>query len=204
MASSSDVDAFVRRLEHRVARAVEGHSRGALAYSGGLASTILAMVARKRCALVCVVAGVEGSPDLQAARAAKAHLDYRVEYVILSRADAIRIRTRIVASHPRLSRGDIDNLVPLHAALEAAREGPMFSGFGSSPLGAEMLAALRRLDVSIPIRDVARGGTLSRAILEDAALMLGLPATWARVAHRSPVEGAGLRDLLQSSDRHRE
>ena len=198
MASSSGVDAFVRRLEHRVAQEVEGHSRGALAYSGGLASTILAMVARKRCALVCVVAGVEGSPDLQAARAAKAHLDYRVEYVVLSRADAIRIRTQIVTSHPKLSGRGIDNLVPLHAALEAAKEGPMLSGFGSSPLGAEMLAALRRLDVSIPIREVTRGGTLSRAMLQEAATMLGLPATWARVAHRSPVEGAGIRDFLRS------
>ncbi len=196
MASSRDVDAFIRRLERRVAREVEGRSRSALAYSGGLASTVLAMIARKRCALVCVVAGVEGSPDVQAARAAKAHLDYRVEYVILSRPDAIRIRTQIATAHPKLPRGDVDNLVPLHAALETADGDPMLSGFGPPRLGAEMVAALRGLDVSLPIRAVARGVTLSRTMLRDAAMKLGLPATWAHVAHRSPAEGAGIRELF--------
>jgi Asparagine synthase len=196
MASSRDVDAFVRRLERRVAQEVEGRSRNALAYSGGLASTLLAMIARKRCALVCVVAGVEGSPDLQGARAAKAHLDYRVEYVILNRAEAIRIRTQIVKAHPKLPRSEVDNLVPLHAALETADGGPILSGFGPPRLGAEMITALRRLDVSLPIREVGRGVTLSRTMLRDAAMMLGLPATWARVAHRSPAEGAGIRELF--------
>jgi Asparagine synthase len=196
MASSRHVDAFVRRLERRVAREVEGRSRSALAYSGGLASTLLAMIARKRCALVCVVAGVEGSPDLQAARAAKAHLDYRVEYVILNRAEAIRIRTQIVTAHPKLPRRDVDNLVPLHAALETADRGPTLSGFGPPRLGAEMITALRSLDVSLPIREVSRGVPLSRTMLRDAAMMLGLPATWARVAHRSPAEGAGIRELF--------
>jgi len=196
MASSRDVDAFVRRLEHRVAQEVEGRPRAALAYSGGLASTLLAMIARKRCALVCVVAGVEGSPDLLAAKAAKAHLDYRVEYVILNRADAVRIRTQIATARPKLPRSDVDNLVPLHAALETADGGPMLSGFGPPRLGVEMVAALRSLDVSLPIRAVARGVTLSRTMLRDAAMMLGLPATWARVTHRSPVEGAGIRELF--------
>src|SRR6266705_6984611 len=136
MASSHDVDRFVRRLEHRVAQEVKGRPRIVLAYSGGLASTLIAMIARKRCTLVCVVAGLEGSPDVQAARAAKLHLDYRVEYDILSRADAIRIRAQIATAHPKLTQGDIDNLVPLHAALETADGGPMLSGFGPSRFGA--------------------------------------------------------------------
>src|SRR3989442_14687062 len=112
MASSRDVDAFVRRLEHRVAQEVKGRPRTALAYSGGLASTLLAMIARKRCALGCVVAGIEGSPDVPAARAAKLHLDYRLEDHILSRADAIRIRAQIATAHPKLTRSDMNNLVP--------------------------------------------------------------------------------------------
>ena len=196
MASSRDVDVFVRRLEHRVAQEVKGRPRSALAYSGGLASTLLAMIARKRCALVCVVAGVEGSPDLLAARAAKTHLDYRVEYVMLNRAEAIRIRTQIATAHPRLPRSDVENLVPLHAALGTADRGPMLSGLGPSRFDAAMVAALRRLEVTFPIHAVARGATLSRTMLRDAAMLLGLPATWAHVAHRSPAEGAGLRELF--------
>src|SRR2546427_5326316 len=204
MASSRDVDAFVRRLEHWVAEEVKGRSRAALAYSGGLASTLLAMIARKRCALVCEVAGIEGSPDVQAARAAKLHLDYRVEYDILSRADAIRIRAQIATAHPKLTRSDIDNLVPLHAALETADGGSMLSGFGPSRFGAGMVAALRRVDVAFPIHAVARGATVSRTMLRDAALMLGLPTPWAHVAHRSPAEGAGIREVLRSSVRYHE
>ena len=204
MTSSRDVDAFVRRLEHWVAQEVKGRPRAALAYSGGLASTLLAMIARKRCALVCVVAGIEGSPDVQAARAAKLHLDYRVEYDILSRADAIRIRAQIATAHPKLTRSDIDNLVPLHAALETADGGSMLSGFGPSRFGAGMVAALRRVDVAFPIHAVARGATVSRAMLRDAALMLGLPTPWAHVAHRSPAEGAGIREVLRSSVRYHE
>src|SRR5437879_12943509 len=103
MASSRDVDGFVRRLENRVAQEVKGRPRTALAYSGGLASTLLAMIARKRCALVCVVAWIEGSPAVRAARAAKLHLDYRVEYGILCRADAIPMWPLLAAAHPKLT-----------------------------------------------------------------------------------------------------
>src|SRR5947209_17992943 len=156
MASSRDVDAFVRRLEHRVAQEVKGRPRTALAYSGGLASTLLAMIARKRCALVCVVAGIEGSPDVQAARAAKLHLDYRVEYDILSRADAIRIRAQIATAHPKLTRSDIDKLVPLHAALETAAGGSMLSGFGPSRFGAGMVVASWRVDGTLPVPALPR------------------------------------------------
>src|SRR5207245_1879662 len=82
-----------------------------------------------------------------------------------------------------LTRSDIDNLVPLHAALETADGGPMLSGFGPSRFGAGMVAALRRVDVTFPIHAVARGATVSRAMLRDAALRLGLPTPWAHVAH---------------------
>src|SRR5437870_13061248 len=102
MASSRHVDALVHRLETAIAQEIHGRGRVALAYSGGLASTLIAMIARKRCALDCVVAGVYGSLDVLAAKAAKAHLDYLVEYVIMSREDALRIRAQIVRSHPGL------------------------------------------------------------------------------------------------------
>src|SRR2546426_920666 len=59
MASSRHVDAFVRRLEDGIAQEIHARSRVALAYSGGLASTLIAMIARKRCVLDCIVAGVE-------------------------------------------------------------------------------------------------------------------------------------------------
>ena len=196
MPSSRRVDAFVRRLEHVIAREVEGRDRVALAYSGGLASTLVAMLARKRCALDCIVAGVDGSPDVLAARAAKAHLDYRVEYLILNQMDAMRIRARIAAAHPELPARDLDDLVPLHAALEHVEGRTLLSGFGLPPLSTAIVAALGRAEVALPIRAASHGTTLSRSTVRAAATALGLPAEWARAAHRSAAAGAGIRDFF--------
>jgi len=176
MASSRHVDAFVRRLEDGIAQEIHARSRVALAYSGGLASTLIAMIARKRCVLDCIVAGVDGSPDILAAKAAKAHLDYRVEYVILSREDAMRIRAQIVRSDPELPPRDADSLVPLHATLQ-------------------------RANVVWPLRAIARGTALSRSAIRAAATSLGLPPEWARVSHRAPANGAGIQDWLRGSNK---
>ena len=196
MASSRHVDAFVRRLEDGIAQEIHARSRVALAYSGGLASTLIAMIARKRCVLDCIVAGVDGSSDILAAKAAKAHLDYRVEYVILSREDAMRIRARIARSHPGLPR-DLDNLVPVHAALERAEGRTMLSGFGVPRPGAAMVAALGGAAVVMPLHAIAGGTTLSRSAIRAAATSLGLPPEWARVSHRAPAKGAGIQDWLR-------
>ena len=199
MASSRHVDALVHRLETAIAQEIDGRGRVALAYSGGLASTLIAMIARKRCELDCVVAGVDGSSDVVAAKAAKSHLDYRIEVVILRREDAMRIRARIEASHPGLQPRDIDNLVPLHAALERSEGRPMLAGFGVPRPGSAMVAALRRAGVVWPLRTIAPEMLLSRPTLRAAATALGLPSEWARVSHRPPVDGAGIRDWLRES-----
>ncbi len=201
MASSRHVDAFVRRLEDGIAQEIHARSRVALAYSGGLASTLIAMIARKRCVLDCIVAGVDGSPDILAAKAAKAHLDYRVEYVILSREDAMRIRAQIVRSDPELPPRDADSLVPLHATLERAEGRTMLSGFGAPRPSAAMVAALGRADVVWPLRAIARGTALSRSAIRAAATSLGLPPEWARVSHRAPANGAGIQDWLRGSNK---
>src|SRR3989475_10125250 len=156
MASSRHVDAFVRRLEDGIAQEIHARSRVALAYSGGLASTLIAMIARKRCVLDCIVAGVDGSPDILAAKAAKAHLDYRVEYVILSREDAMRIRARIARSHRGAARAR-DPLAPVHAARARARAEPIVWGCSvSRPRGARR-AARGRAPCVTPLRARPRG-----------------------------------------------
>src|SRR5437899_10797034 len=99
MASSRHVDAFVRRLGDGIAREIHGRSRVALAYSGGLASTLIAMIARKRCALDCVVAGVDGSPDVLAAKAAKANPDYGSSTGSSVREDPRRFGARLLRPH---------------------------------------------------------------------------------------------------------
>ena len=201
MASSRHVDALVHRLETAIAQEIHGRGRVALAYSGGLASTLIAMIARKRCELDCVVAGVDGSSDVVAAKAAKSHLDYRIEVVILRREDAMRIRARIEASHPGLRPRDIDNLVPLHAALERAEGRTMLSGFGVARPDSATVAALGGAAVVWPLHTIARETSLTRSAIRTAATALGLPPEWARVSHRAPAEGAGIRDWLRGSNK---
>lgn len=95
MGTTHRVASPVRRLEETIATLVSARDSVILAYSGGLASTLIAMIARKRCDLRCVVAGVESSPDVEAAKLAKCYLDYRVEYVYLAEPEARSFGERI-------------------------------------------------------------------------------------------------------------
>src|SRR5207244_12842681 len=105
--------ACVERLEGRMANLVSEETRVILAYSGGLASTLVAMVARKRCDLVCVVAGVEDSAAVRAAKAAKAHLDYRAQFVQPDIEGTRRLRQRINATTRHVSATAVRALLPV-------------------------------------------------------------------------------------------
>ena len=201
MKSTRGVSAFVRRLEDLIAEEVAGRDRVTLAYSGGLASTLVAMVARKRTDLECIVAGVDGSPDIRTAKIAKDFLDYRMEYILLDPRETRRIHERLGVVYPRLSPRDRETLVPIHAVLERTRGRLVMCGFGSPRLQEDVAAALRRAEVSAPLQVLARGRALPRAILRAAATALGLPSEWARTPHRAPGVGAGIDHLLHETPR---
>ncbi|MGI0150153.1 MAG: hypothetical protein ACREDF_11560 [Thermoplasmata archaeon] len=190
------VSAFVRRLEDRIEELVEGHDRVALAYSGGLASTLVAMVARKRCELDCLVAGSPESADVRAANAAKQHMDYRIESILLDAAETGRIRRRLAATRPTLSPHAFRTLLPLFAVVERAEGNAWLAGFGSPRISPAIASELHRLEVRTPLVDLSAGRPLSRANLQAAAMSLGLPEEWARVSHRAPADGAGIAAFL--------
>jgi hypothetical protein len=189
------VNAFVDRLEDRIEDLVRGQARIALAYSGGLASTLVAMVARKRCDLGCVVAGSAESADVRAGKAAKQHMDYRIELVVLDAAETRRIRERLAAARS-LSARTIRALIPLFAVVERAEGRTCLTGFGGSRVDPEIIAEFQRLRVSAPLLDLSSAGTVSRAMMRTAAMLLGLPEEWARVPHRAPADGAGIATFL--------
>src|SRR5207253_293260 len=114
METSRDARGFLRRLEDRIEELVSRDDRVSLAFSGGLTSTLLATVARKRCDLICLVAGSPASPGARASTRAKQPFDSRLESVLL-----------------------------------------------------------------------------------EAAISLGLPEEWARVAHRPPADGSGIGGLSE-------
>ena len=164
---------FVGQLEDRIADLVSRHDRVALAYSGGLSSTLLAMVARKRCDLACSVAGTKSSEDVRAAKAAKAHLDYRVQFVQLDLEGTLRIRERIEASNGRLSSTAVRALVPLRAVLEVMPNYSMLTGFGPQRIDEEIERALQASGVQCPLLDLSRSRPLPRSILRAAATLVG-------------------------------
>ncbi len=190
------VVAFVRELETAVDVAVVGPQRPVLAFSGGLTSLVLAMVARKRSDLRCLVAGVEGSADIAAAKRAKDSFEYRVEVVPL---DAARVRTiaaGLAADFPGLTGPQRRELVPLRAVLLRAPETRVLAGLRGTRHSVELGQAAERAGARLPLLHVLGGGA-SRETVRSAALHLGLPAAWARVRHRSPSEGAGIVEFLR-------
>src|SRR5216117_3201189 len=138
MGTPRGVLAFVERLERRMADLLSEETRVILAYSGGLSSTLVAMVARKRCDLVCVVAGVEGSSDVRAARAAKDHLDYRIQSVPLDRAGTRRIIERLGANNREVAGTTMHALVPLRAVMEELPNHLLLAGFGTQRIDAKL------------------------------------------------------------------
>ena len=174
-------------------------TRVILAYSGGLASTLVAMVARKRCDLVCVVAGVEDSAAVRAAKAAKAHLDYRVQFVQPDLEGTRRIRDRIRAGNAQMSTTAVRALIPLRVVLEELPNQTILAGFGPRNLDAKIGTMLKDWEVLCPLLDLARSQPLPRSLLRAAAIALGLPVEWARAAHREPATSAGINDFLPAN-----
>jgi PP-loop superfamily ATP-utilizing enzyme len=190
---------FVRRLEERVADQVAGR-RVVLAYSGGLASTVVAAVARKRCDLECVVAGAVDSDDVRAANEAKRYLDYRITTAVIDAAETKRILRRAKEALPRLSLRAILPLLPVFAVATRSEGDVCLTGLGLPRSDPPVLDALRRLHIRSPIADAFAGTRGSRDLVRAAATSLGLPVRWARVRHRGPLAGAGIAAFVESVD----
>ena len=198
--AGTEARAFVRRLEDCVAAQVAGRRRVVLAYSGGLASTVVATVARKRCDLECVVAGAEDSDDVRAANEARLYLDYRITTVVIDAADTNRLLRRARGAVPHLPSSAILPLLPVFAVVERSAGEVCLTGLGLARSDPLALEALRRLQIQSPLADVFAGKRCSRDVVRAAATSLGLPETWARVRHRSPLAGAGMSAFVETVD----
>jgi len=196
MVAPRDVRTFVARLEERIERVIDGHEHVALAYSGGLASTLVAMIARKRCELNCFVAGTSDSPDVKAAIAAKRYFDYRTVHVAMNRTETRRVLAAVARLDPRLPPNKRIGLVPTCAVIERVSEDVILCGYGGSRLGPGEAAALEKAGVHMPLRDVRARQEVTRELLRSAAISLGLPVEWARTRHRDPEVGAGIANFL--------
>jgi len=196
------IEAFVRDVERAVDIAIDDQQRPVLAFSGGLASLLLAMVARKHSDLRCLVAGVEGSADLAAAKRAKDSFEYRVEVVPLDPVQVRTIAAGLATDFPGLTVAQRSDLVPLRAVLLRATGTSVLAGLRGVRHSVEVSRAAESAGVRLPLLHVMGGG-ISHDTVRSAALYLGLPAAWARMRHRSPSEGAGVARFLRPHDAER-
>ncbi len=186
------------RLESDVQHAFEVRDRVVLAYSGGLASLILAAIARKHGDVRCVVVGTRGAADVEAALVAKSYLDHPVQVLRPSPPAILRTARALCAANPGLSLADGLALVPLALVAERWPEEALLSGFGLSPRTPAMERYLLDAGLPPPGRRAIRGGARGRREVVALADALGLPASFSRAARRSPAEGSGVGPALRA------
>lgn len=198
MGTDPRVGRLARRLDTALAAAFADRDRVVLAFSGGLASLVVAALARKRGPLDCVVVGTRGAADVQAAVVARSFLDYRVEVLCPSPAAILRAARSLAAAHPSLSREDVLSMVPLTLVEERHGRDLVLSGFGLSPRSVplhRLLAAARTLAPGLP---AASHGSPPRRVLLRLAEELAIPDAFRLGPRRTPAEGSGVGPALRA------
>ncbi len=198
MAADTPPGQLLRRLDAEVARAVRGQDRIVVAFSGGLASLVLAALVRKYCDMACEVVGLAGSADAEAAAVAEKFLDYRVRVIQPRPAQALRAARSLVVKHSSLSSAEALSLVPLALVMARHPGDRVLSGYGvtwESP----------RLRSWLPSASAVFPGLCSRAAappprprLLGVADLLGLPGSFSRAARRRPAEGSAVGPALRA------
>lgn len=199
MASASSAR-LLARLEAALEAFAVDRDAAVLAFSGGLASLVLAALLRKRVDLDCVVVGVKDAPDLVAARRASDFLDYRVREVRLSVMQAVALARRVARSHPVPTRSAFA-LAPVLAVAAANRGRPVVAGCGWRAEGADASLAVGTVD--LPWRAVTLGRGVPRTRIQAVARVIGLPESFVRVRALTPGTGMGLEPALRTAARDR-
>lgn len=188
---------LLARLDRDLARSFAGERRVVVAFSAGLASLVLAALARKHGDLRCIVVGTRRAADLGAALVARDFLDYRLEIVTPSPADALRTATRLRAAAPRLALAEVLDLVPLALVEGRCPDATVVSGFGltrASPAFRRHLAT--RPAMSPGVRQEGSGP--SRTLVLRLGRELALPDGFIGMGHRRPAEGSGIGPTLRA------
>lgn len=180
-------------LETEIAQAIGDRKRIALAYSGGLGSTLVAAIARKRCDLTCYAVGIGGAADLEAADLAHAYLDYRIEKIRLTPSKALALARHIAAREPDAALVDVFTMVPIWAVRERVTHGTLLTGFGVESLSKRMRNLLEPLETTNPLLSLGgERGPGARERWSACADVLCLPPKFGRPRRRPPGSGSGI------------
>jgi len=129
-----DAEALLDSLRKSVRRSIDNTARVAVAYSGGIDSSIIAALALEQAGVNCYTWAVEGSFD--AANAQK-RADEENLRVSLSLLDPARLKSAVVSASAALGSTDpvpISYTIPLILVLEESSEKVVLAGNGADEL----------------------------------------------------------------------
>ncbi len=163
-----EVEAPVRRLAELIKGSIErsliGTRGAAIAFSGGLDSSLLAHIASRgssRHALYTV--GLSGARDIAASRRAASLLGLESRHVVLevSEGDVLKAAGALRALHQGMSRVEVAFTTPLYIVCSRASEGVVVTGDGAD----ELFGGYHRyLHMSGPELEAALKGDLERLL----------------------------------------
>lgn len=198
MAARGPEARLLARVDADLARAFLDRDAAVLAFSGGLASLIVAALARKRGEVRGLVVGPPHAADVLAALVARDFLDYPVDVLSPSVPGVLRAARTIVSANPGLTVPEALSLVPLVLAERYCPGEIVLSGFGLSPRS----PAVRRHLFAVPALSPGlgrRGASPPRSLVLRAARELGIPEGFASASRRTPVEGSGIGPALRAA-----
>jgi hypothetical protein len=199
MGAETPAERLLRGLDADVARAVRGRDGVVLAFSGGLASLVLAALIRKRCDLRCEVIGLSRSADVEAAAVAEKFLDYPVRVVRPTAAQVLRAARSLASGVPAFPGSEALSLVPVVLVESRHPNGPVLSGFGLTWESPRVRSFLASRSVLFPGLRPRGAAPPPRARLLGVADLLGIPESFSRAARRRPSEGSAIGPALRAA-----
>lgn len=121
-------------IRNVVAEKLEGKNRAALMFSGGLDSSLLAVISRKHCDIILYIAGFEGSPDLDCGTASANLMDIPFKEVLIQENDVLRSMTNVVTVHRMENPKWMSTFVCFDIVLRNIPEDTVLCGQGADEL----------------------------------------------------------------------
>ena len=116
------IESYGRALIESVKKRVNGFRRVGVVFSGGIDSVLIAKIASFFTDVTCYTAGVEGSKDLEQARAAASKMGMKIKVKELDIKDVEEYIPKVTESIEDRLFVQIEAGIPVYAALEMAYE----------------------------------------------------------------------------------
>lgn len=158
------VETLLRSIEQSVIDAIADQTAVAVAYSGGLDSSLLAVLAQRTVEMKCYTACAPGSYDARSASSSAAADGLTIETIELTDDDIRRLAAQAASVFGSSDTVRIGYTVPLLSVIHASREGTILVGNLADELFAGYAkyasvddpAALMRVDLEKALCDIER------------------------------------------------